>query len=226
MRVLIASNDHMHLKVTKFVLAEAQTEGIWVSSASELHAMLNEAHYDLLLLDTCIDEMDGFELCREVRTRYNLPIIFLASHNDVADRIRGLKFGADDYMSKPYEGTELLARIEAVMRRYGEDFSPCYTPISAGSLQLDPVVRQVNVAGRQCATLTAREFELLYYLVQNARRILSSRQLYQRIWGIEYDTDSNLVPVYIGRLRRKIEEDHTNPRHILYIRDLGYCFRP
>jgi len=226
MRVLIASNDHMHLKVTRFVLAEAQAEATCVSSASNLFSMLGESHYDLLLLDTCVDEMDGFELCRDVRSRYNLPIIILASHHTLQDRIKGLKLGADDYMTKPYEAAELLARIEAVMRRYGEDFSPCYMTLTAGPLQLDPVVRQVSVNGRRSATLTAREFELLYYLVQNARRILSSRQLYQRIWGVEYGTDSNLVPVYIGRLRRKIEEDHTNPRHILYIRDLGYCFRP
>ena len=133
---------------------------------------------------------------------------------------------ADDYIGKPYNPKELLARIEAVMRRYSDEHFSAYLPLAVGQIHLDPIRRQVVVQGKPEEDLTAREFQLLYYLVQNSRCILSSRQLLQKIWGFDYGIESNLVPVYIGRLRRKIETDPLKPRHIVRVRDLGYCFQP
>jgi DNA-binding response OmpR family regulator len=101
-----------------------------------------------------------------------------------------------------------------------------YEPITVGQMHLDPVQRRVVIGGQREENLTDREFQLLYYLVQNARCVLSSRQLLQRIWGIDDASDSNLVPVYVGRLRRKIEQDPLNPMYLVRVRDMGYCFQP
>ena len=137
--------------------------------------------------------------------------------------------GADDVLPTPYNPHELLARIEAVMRRYGDEdlrVYSAYQPMSVGEMHLDPVPRRVVIGGGREETLTEREFQLLYYLVQNARCVLSSRQLLQKVWGMEDVTESNLVPVYIGRLRRKIEHNPLKPSHIVRVRDLGYSFNP
>jgi two-component system response regulator RegX3 len=229
MRILLASGDLMHARMTRFLLEDV---GYTVSLVEEdlgLRTQLKQGQIDLILLDSDCPQVGGYDLCREIRSQYHTPIIFLAEECVVADRVRALKLGADDVLNKPFNPSELLARIEAVMRRYGDEFMKIYSayePISVGPLQLDPVQRRVVIGNNREENLTEREFQLLYYLVQNARGVLSSRQLLQRIWGLDDVTDSNLVPVYIGRLRRKIESDPLRPNHIVRVRDLGYSFQP
>ncbi|MCU0490878.1 MAG: response regulator transcription factor [Chloroflexaceae bacterium] len=229
MNILIVSRDIITNKMTRYLLEEVGYKVQECVNAKDALDYLNESRTDLVLLDHQGSEFDGFELCRMIRARYHLPLMFVAEAGTVQDRITGLKIGADDYLPKPFNPGELLARIEAVMRRYSDEFSTAhlsYQPLSVGQIHLDPVSRQVLIRDRERENLTEREFQLLYYLMQNARCILSTRQLLQKIWGFEYDVDSNLVPVYIGRLRRKIESDPLKPSHIIRVRDLGYSFRP
>jgi DNA-binding response OmpR family regulator len=229
MRIVIASSDLIHAKMTRFLLQDVGYEVIHNVGEKSVQETLREGRVDLVLLDADLPERGGYELCRELRAQYHTPIIFVADGTLVDDRVRALKLGADDFVSKPYNPNELLARIEAVMRRYGDEFLKVYAayqPLSVGPVHLDPVQRRVILHGTKEENLTEREFQLLYYLVQNARCVLSSRQLLQKIWGLEDVTDSNLVPVYIGRLRRKIEANPMQPNYIVRVRDLGYSFRP
>lgn len=229
MRILLASSDLMHARMTCFLLKDVGYEVNLVEDDQALHGHTRQGQIDLILLDAEFSDCGGYTVCRELRAQYHTPVIFLAEECGVSDRVRALKLGADDVLSKPFNPSELLARIEAVMRRYGDEFLKVYStyePISVGPLHLDPVQRRVVIRDERTENLTEREFQLLYYLVQNARGVLSSRQLLQRIWGLEDVGDSNLVPVYIGRLRRKIETDPMRPNHIVRVRDLGYSFQP
>jgi two-component system response regulator RegX3 len=229
MQILIASSDSMHARMTRFLLEDAGYGVRHVEEEYSLRQALGQGRVDLLLLDSNVADLGGYALCGDIRAQYHTPLIFFAEDCTVADRVQALKLGADDVISKPYNPRELLARIEAVMRRYGNQLMRLYAPfepISVGNLQLDPIERRVVINGGRAESLTEREFQLLYYLVQNARGVLSGRQLLQHIWGIDGASDSNLVPVYIGRLRRKIESDPLKPAHIVYVRDLGYSFQP
>lgn len=229
MDILIASSDVMHARMTRFLLEDV---GYAVRHEVEEHSTrrsLKQSSIDLLMIDEECPDIGGYNLCSEVRAQYHTPIIFLSEGYSVAERVRALKLGADDVIQKPYNPNELLARIEAVMRRYGDEYLRLYTayePISVGTIHLDPVQRRVTIANEREENLTEREFQLLYYMAQNARCVLSSRQLLQKIWGIEDSTDSNLVPVYVSRLRRKIEKNPLKPAHIVRVRDMGYSFQP
>lgn len=229
MRILIVSNDLLHARMTRFLLTDVGYDVHHEADAPGAMRALDQGNVDLLLIDEDCPELGGYELCRDARAHYHTPIIFTGEDCTVADRVRALKLGADDVVQKPYNPSELLARIEALIRRYGDEFlrlHTTYTPISVGSMHLDPVQRRVQIAGEREENLTEREFQLLYYMAQNARSVLSSRQLLQQVWGVEDTKDSNLVPVYMGRLRRKIEKNPLKPVHIVRVRDLGYSFQP
>jgi len=219
----------MHARMTHFLLEDVGYTAIHEGDEHGMRRILKQGKTDLLLLDEECSDVGGYDLCSEIRSQYHTPIIFMAADCTVANRVRALKLGADDIATKPYNPNELLAQIEAVMRRYGDEFLRLYTayePITVGNMHLDPVQRRVIIQGDREESLTEREFQLLYYLVQNARCVLSSRQLLQRIWGIDDPSDSNLVPVYVGRLRRKIEQNPLSPVHLVRVRDLGYCYQP
>ncbi|WP_129674431.1 response regulator transcription factor [Candidatus Chloroploca sp. Khr17] len=229
MRILIASGELMQAKMTRFLLEEVGYSVEHAANAYQAEHILDRGSIDLILLDEHCPDIGGASLCQKLRSQYHIPIIYTAENCPVAERVMALKMGADDVLPTPYNPHELLARIEAVMRRYGDEsirlFST-YQPISVGQLRLDPVQRRVVIGDNREELLTEREFQLLYYLVQNARCVLSSRQLLQKIWGMEDITESNLVPVYIGRLRRKIEPNPVKPKHIVRVRDLGYSYHP
>lgn len=228
MHIVIATSDLMYAKMTCFLLEEVGNTVLHATEEPAIWLQLQRGRVDLILLDEDFGPASA-ELCCEIRSQYHTPVIYTAEAAPVCERVRALKLGADDVVSKPYNPHELLARIEAVMRRYGDEdlrIHTTYDPIAVGALNLDPVQRRVVIDGSREEALTEREFQLLYYLVQNASCVLSSRQLLQQVWGMEDVTDSNLVPVYIGRLRRKIEHNPLKPSHIVRVRDLGYSFRP
>lgn len=228
MHIVIATSDLMHAKMTCFLLEDAGNAVTHATEEQTVWLQLQKGKVDLILLDEDFVTR-GAELCREIRSQYHTPVIYTVESGPVSERVRALKLGADDVVVKPYNPHELLARIEAVMRRYGDEdlrIHNTYHPIAVGPLNLDPVQRRVVINGLREEALTEREFQLLYYLVQNASCVLSSRQLLQQVWGMEDVNDSNLVPVYIGRLRRKIEQDPMKPSHIVRVRDMGYSFRP
>jgi DNA-binding response OmpR family regulator len=229
MRILIATSDIMHAKMTSFLLTDSGNNVTHLAEEQAIYQELQKGKADLILLDDELDGCRGVELCQKIRGQYYIPIIYMFDDSPMNERVQALKFGADDVVAKPYNAYELLARIEAIMRRYGDGdlrTHTTYQPISSGPLNINPVQRSVVISGTREEPLTEREFQLLYYLVQNARCVLSARQLLQQVWGIEDVIDSNLVPVYIGRLRKKIEYRPEKPKHIVRVRDLGYSFYP
>ncbi len=179
---------------------------------------------DLILLDLMLPEVSGTEVCRQIRTKSNVPIIMLTAKETEVDKVVGLELGADDYVTKPYSKAELIARIKAVLRRKNSDDVPEGAGVlSAGPVRIDIDRHQATVNGLSIS-LPLKEFELLEFLVRNAGRVLTRNQLIDRIWGSDYFGDTKTLDVHIKRLRAKIEKDPANPVFILTIRGLGYKF--
>lgn len=225
MRVLVVDDDAPSVKMISFLLRE---EGYEVNSADNgltaLESIERETP-DLVILDVMMPQMDGFEVCRRIRQKADVPIIFLSAKGDTADRVAGLELGADDYLAKPFEPSELLARVKAVMRRT-EAFSQedAQARLAVGSITLDPLSNRVMFGDGTVVMLTPIEFRLLHCLMRNAGRILSHELLMNAVWGYDYEGDSNQIAVYIRRLRMKIEKNPDDPRLLMTVRGLGYKF--
>jgi two-component system response regulator RegX3 len=180
---------------------------------------------DLVLLDLMLPGMSGEDICKEIRRDSNVPIIMLTAKDADLDRVLGLELGADDYITKPFNTRELVARIKAVLRRSTSESSSPDGVLEAGGIRLDPDRFEVTVRGDQ-VHLPRKEFELLELLMENTGRVLSRETLLDRVWGSDYFGDSRTLDVHIKRLRSKCEEDPHEPRHIITIRGLGYKFVP
>lgn len=182
-------------------------------------------HPDLVLLDIAMPGIDGYETLRRLREFSDIPVIMLTAKDSVLDKVKGLELGADDYVTKPFDHLELLARVKAVLRRLD---MPQPTSRAAsfvcGDISIDFATQQVCVRG-QPVDLTAIEYKMLYHLVRNAGRVLRHETLLAKVWGREYVDEIDYLRVYIRRLRRKLEEDPDKPRYILTERGLGYRFR-
>lgn len=200
-------------------------EGYVVDSARDgavALSMLREHEYGLIVLDVMMPHLDGLETCRRVRASGDrVPILMLTARATVDDRVEGLDAGADDYLAKPFSLDELLARIRALLRRSFGDVSDV---IRVDDLVIDPGARSANRSGREM-TLTKTEFDLLYLLALAPGIVLDRHRIYDEIWGIDFETTSNSLDVYIGYLRRKTEEGG-EPRIIQTVRGVGYVLRP
>jgi DNA-binding response OmpR family regulator len=177
---------------------------------------------DLVVLDVMMPGLSGWVVCEQLRRMCDVPIIMLTARSETPDRIRGFELGVDDYMTKPVDMGELLARIKARLRRapQAEDQGLVFQD---GKLVVDLVRSEVTIAGQR-VDLTATEYRLLAHFVQNAGRLLSHGSLLRRVWGDEYADELDYLKIYVGRLRQKIEADPRKPRHILTERGLGYRF--
>ena len=178
---------------------------------------------DLLLLDLMLPGLPGTEVCREIRTRSNVPIIMLTAKDSEVDIVVGLELGADDYMTKPYSTRELLARIRAVLRRRIEDVDDHDSVLEAGGVRMDVERHTVTVDGRDVA-MPLKEFELLELLLRNGGRVLTRGQLIDRVWGADYFGDTKTLDVHIKRIRSKIEKTPSQPALLVTVRGLGYRF--
>ena len=178
---------------------------------------------DLILLDLMLPGMSGTEVCREIRTRSQVPIIMLTAKDTEIDIVVGLELGADDYVTKPYSTRELLARIRAVLRRRIDVDEADGAVIEAGPVRMDVDRHAVSVNGREVA-MPLKEFELLEILMRNAGKVLTRGQLIDRVWGADYFGDTKTLDVHIKRIRSKIEEMPSEPRHLVTVRGLGYRF--
>ncbi len=178
---------------------------------------------DLILLDLMLPGLPGTEVCRQIRTRSNVPVIMLTAKDTEVDKVVGLELGADDYVTKPYSTRELVARIRAVLRRRGEDDISTDGLLSAGPVRIDVERHLVTVNGTP-QPLPLKEFELLEFLVRNSGRVLTRSQLIDRVWGSDYFGDTKTLDVHVKRLRAKIESDPGNPVFIQTVRGLGYKF--
>ncbi len=178
---------------------------------------------DLVLLDLMLPGLPGTEVCRQLRTRSNVPVIMLTAKDTEVDKVVGLELGADDYVTKPYSSRELVARIRAVLRRHGEEDNITDGILTAGPVRMDVDRHIVNING-EVQAFPLKEFELLEFLIRNSGRVLTRSQLIDRVWGSDYFGDTKTLDVHIKRLRAKIEKDPANPVLIQTVRGLGYKF--
>ncbi len=204
MRILLVEDDP---GVRRFVVKGLREEAYAVDAAATGDDALYQAdinEYDLIILDVMIPGTDGFEVCRKLRkTGRRMPILMLTARDAVEDRVSGLDSGADDYLTKPFEFRELLARLRALLRRSAELHPP---RLSVGDLVLDTAAQNATLGGH-AISLTHKEYALLEYLVRNAGRVVSRADIAEHVWDETFDPFSNLIEVYINRLRRKIDPD-------------------
>jgi DNA-binding response OmpR family regulator len=179
---------------------------------------------DLVVLDVMLPGTDGLELCRWIRSRSALPVIMLTARGEEADRIVGLELGADDYVTKPFSPRELAARVRTVLRRSRS--GPLATErLSFGDVELDAQTREVRKGGAE-VRLTAKEFDLLWFLASHPRRVFGRDQLMSRVWGYEAALDTGTVTVHVRRIREKIEDDPSEPQHLQTVWGVGYRVVP
>ncbi|RFA13788.1 DNA-binding response regulator [Subtercola boreus] len=203
-----------------------QREGYAVTVAADgptAIAEFNRGGVELVLLDLMIPGIPGTEVCREIRTKSQVPIIMLTAKDSEIDIVVGLELGADDYVTKPYSSRELLARIRAVMRRRSESGELGEPVLEAGPVRMDVERHTVAVNGRD-TPMPLKEFELLEMLLRNAGRVLTRGQLIDRVWGSDYFGDTKTLDVHIKRLRSKIETAPSEPVLLVTVRGLGYRF--
>jgi len=191
------------------------------TTAAEGRRALRRDDPDLLILDVMLPDADGMTLCREIRETSDIPIVMLTARGDVPDRILGLELGADDYVPKPFEPRELVARVETLMRRLRE--TPARRLTAAGGLVLETETRSVALEGAEI-DLTSTEFELLRVLMESRGRVLSREMLLRKLRGIDADIYDRSVDMLVSRLRRKLADDSRSPRYIKTVRGTGYQF--
>jgi two-component system response regulator ResD len=183
-----------------------------------------ESRPDLVVLDLMMPGMDGLEVMRRLREQERVSVILLTAKGEHTDRIIGLRLGADDYVVKPFSPAELVARVDAVLRRVDSSPQP-EEPIAFEDLELDPVARRVTVRGEE-AQLTVREYDLLLHFVRHPGQVFSRDQLMDAVWQYSFYSDTSTVTVHVRRLRAKIEADASNPRWLQTVWGVGYRFQP
>lgn len=177
---------------------------------------------DLIVLDLMLPDLDGYEVCRQIREFSTVPIIMVTARRQQTDKVRGLDLGADDYLTKPFDAEELLARVRAQLRRSGLRRQPnLQPPFALGELTVDFAQHRVSIRGRE-VSLSPTEYRLLFHLASNAGRVLVQEELLRLAWGAEYADEPDVLRVYVRRLRRKIEEDPSAPRYIVTKPGIGY----
>ena len=223
-RILLVEDESSLSEPLSFLLGR---EGFEVEIAEDGQLALDifaNGNFDIILLDLMIPRVPGNEVCRQIRTTSNIPIIMLTAKDTEVDKVVGLELGADDYVTKPYSTRELLARIKAVLRRNVKDeVQDDDGVIEIAGIRLDADRHTLHVQGALVAT-PLKEFELLEYLMSNVGRVLTRGQLIDRVWGTDYYGDTKTLDVHIKRLRSKIEADPAEPVHLVTVRGLGYRF--
>ena len=218
MRVLVVEDE---VKMARALRRGLEQEGYAVDTAADGEEGLfqgTENPYDAIVLDVMLPKLDGFEVCRRLRAAGRwAPVLMLTARDAVSDRIAGLDVGADDYLVKPFSFGELLARLRALLRR-GPTERP--TELVVGDLRLDPATHEVSRAGQQ-VDLSVREFALLEYLMRRAGQVVTRTSILEHVWDINYDGFSNVVDVYVGYLRKKLEQPFGRPL-VRTVRGVGY----
>ena len=222
-KILVVEDEASFSDALSYVLTKEGYEVVVADTGDGAIATYDKVGADLVLLDLMLPGLSGTEVCRQLRSRSNVPIIMLTAKDTEVDKVVGLELGADDYVTKPYSKAELIARIKAVLRRQS-DLSESIDPVLvAGPVRIDVERHQVNV-NNESISLPLKEFELLEFLVRNSGRVLTRAQLIDRVWGSDYFGDTKTLDVHVKRLRAKIEKDPANPVFIQTIRGLGYKF--
>ncbi|MBN1487130.1 MAG: response regulator transcription factor [Anaerolineae bacterium] len=222
--ILLVDDDALLRRSLAFNLEQAGYRVSTAATAEDALTQVNLEPPDLVLLDIGLPGMDGMDALRQLRIQMPIPIIFITARRRELDEVLGLELGADDYVTKPFDIDILLARIKAVLRRVGPNTATApqsSQPLVIGSLHIDPAAHSVTIAG-ETVDLAPREFDLLLALAQEAGHVLSVDDLLARVWGAEYEGESQVVYVHIRWLREKLEADPKHPQRIVTVRGVGY----
>ena len=224
-KVLVVDDEKLIVKGIRFSLEQEGMEVDCAYDGEEAYNMAKEKEYDMILLDVMLPKMDGFEVCRAIREFSDMPIIMLTAKGEDMDKILGLDYGADDYITKPFNILEVKARIKAIMRRTsgGAKKEVVESVIEKGDLKLDFDSRRLFVLGKEI-NLTGREFELLELLVKNENKVYSREQLLETVWGKDYPGDVRTVDVHVRRLREKVEVNPSEPKSVHTNWGVGYYY--
>jgi DNA-binding response OmpR family regulator len=220
-RVLLVEDDSSIREIAALGLKQAGFRVTTAADGREALLHFRQRSFDLVVLDLMLPALDGYEVCREIRRESRTPIIMLSAKSDTVDVVVGLELGADDYVTKPFDMAELVARARAALRRAVEP--PAEPVITADGLEIDAAAFRVRRDGEDVA-LTATEFRLLLELARRPGQVFTRELLLERVWNYDYLGDSRLVDVAVQRLRAKVEDDPKNPRLIRTVRGVGYRF--
>jgi DNA-binding response OmpR family regulator len=224
--ILVVEDEPSIREVISLYMKRAGFQVIEARDGQEAIRFLENNHPDLVILDLMLPNIDGFEITKQLRSKGDTPIIMLTARRSETDRIAGLEMGADDYVVKPFSPQEVVSRVRAVLRRtYPQEHAASEQPIIHGGLTISPSTRTVTFNGEE-KKLTAKEFDLLWFLARNPRHVFSRDQLLEKVWGLSEYIDPSTVTVHIRRLREKIEKDSTDPRYIITVWGVGYKFEP
>ena len=225
-KVLVVDDEKLIVKGIRFSLEQDGMEVDCAYDGEEALNMVKEKEYDIVLLDVMLPKLSGFEVCQSIREFSSVPVVMLTAKGDDMDKILGLEYGADDYITKPFNILEVKARLKAIMRRTARK-APEETRskvVEAGDLRLDGEGRRVSIAGKE-VNLTAKEFDVLELLVFNPNKVYSRENLLNIVWGYEYPGDVRTVDVHVRRLREKVEANSSDPQYVYTKWGVGYFFK-
>ena len=224
-KVLVVDDEKLIVKGIRFSLEQDGMEVDCAYDGEEALAMIREKEYDIILLDVMLPKLTGFEVCQQVREFSSVPVVMLTAKGDDMDKILGLDYGADDYITKPFNILEVKARIKAIMRRTRKKVAEKEPRkvVDKGELHLDCESRRLNIGGREI-NLTAKEFDLLELMALNPNKVYSRDHLLNAVWGYDYPGDVRTVDVHIRGLREKIEQNPSEPKYVHTKWGVGYYF--
>ncbi len=224
-KILVVDDEPILLKGLKFSLEQEGYEVETAVDGKEAYDKILANTYDAVILDLMLPGMDGLEVCKKVREKLMVPILMLTAKDDDSSKVLGLEYGADDYITKPFNMLELKARIKAILRRVQiTDQNMTSNILNIGDFNINTLGRKVTINSQQ-VNLTAKEFDLLLLLIMNEEKVYSREELLETIWGYEYFGDVRTVDVHIRRLREKIETNSSQPDYILTKWGVGYYFK-
>lgn len=225
-RVLVVDDEKLIVKGIRFSLEQDGMEVTCAYDGEEALTFVREQQFDIILLDIMLPKLSGFEVCQQIREFSNVPIIMLTAKGDDMDKILGLEYGADDYITKPFNILEVKARIKAIIRRTAKQEKKADTAgrIQAGDMTIERDNRRVYIEGREI-NLTAKEFDVLELLATHPNQVYSREKLLTMVWGADYPGDARTVDVHIRRLREKVETNSSEPKYVHTKWGVGYYFK-
>lgn len=225
-KVLVVDDEKLIVKGIRFSLEQDGMEVTCAYDGEEALTFAREQQFDIILLDIMLPKLSGFEVCQQIREFSNVPIIMLTAKGDDMDKILGLEYGADDYITKPFNILEVKARIKAIIRRTAKQEKKADTAgrIQAGDMTIERDNRRVYIEGREI-NLTAKEFDVLELLVTHPNQVYSREKLLTMVWGADYPGDARTVDVHIRRLREKVETNSSEPKYVHTKWGVGYYFK-
>lgn len=224
-KILVVDDEKLIVKGIRFSLEQDDMDVDCAYDGEEALGYAKNCEYDLVLLDVMLPKMDGFEVCQQIREFSDMPVVMLTAKSEDMDKILGLEYGADDYITKPFNILEVKARIKAIMRRTSKRQETSSSPvIIKGAMRIDCESRRVIIGEREI-NLTAKEYDVLELLAMNPNKVYSRENLLNLIWGYDYPGDARTVDVHIRRLREKIEKNPSEPKYVHTKWGVGYYFQ-